>query len=113
MHDRIAELAGLRTELAICENGPRESRRDKTDEVRAEITRVRDELENEAEKLEKRSEDLASNGQDVAAAEAAAAARGIRTSLGENDDAAPAKAARGKQQIGKRTAAAAKPPEHT
>ncbi|MFF0080222.1 hypothetical protein ACFYR1_11050 [Streptomyces canus] len=84
MHDRVAELAGLRAELAICENGPRESRREKTGEVRAEIDRVRGELEAEAEKLEEHAEKLASDGQDVPAAQAAVAAREIRTAVEDN-----------------------------
>jgi hypothetical protein len=106
MHDRVAELAGLRNELAICENGPRESRRDKTGEVREQIDRVRGDLDAEAEKLEERAEELAAKGQDVPAAEAATAAREIRTAL-----AGDAPADESPKRGGKRTAPAAKAPE--
>ncbi|MEV8031391.1 hypothetical protein [Streptomyces sp. NPDC086182] len=105
MHDRVAELAGLRIELATCENGPRESRREKTGEVQAQIDRVRGELDAEAEKLEDRAEHLAEAGQDVPAAQAAVAAREIRTAL--QGDEPEATAAKGR----KRTTAAAKAPE--
>ncbi|MFF1702604.1 hypothetical protein [Streptomyces sp. NPDC058252] len=108
MHDRVAELAGLRAELAICENGPRESRRDKTGEVQAEIDRVRGELETEAEKHEERAEKLAADGQDVPAAQAAVVARDIREAL-KGDEPAAESPKRG----GKRTATAAKPPAST
>lgn len=106
MHDRVAELAGLRAELATCENGPRESRRDKTGEVQEQIDRVRGELEKEAEQLEARAEALAENGQDVPAAQAAVAAREIRTALqgDEPADESP-------KRPGKRNTAAAKPPQ--
>lgn len=111
MHDRLAELAGLRDELAISENGPRESRRGKSDEIRAEITRVHDELEDEAKDLEARSEALTGRGQDVPAAEAAVAARDIRQALAA-DGAGKAKPSRAKP-AGKQNAAAAKAPEQT
>ncbi|MER6533012.1 hypothetical protein ABT215_04155 [Streptomyces sp900105755] len=106
MHDRVAELAGLRAELANCENGPRESRRGKTGEVQEQIERVRGELETEAEQLEARAESLAANGQDVPSAEAAVAARDIRTALqgDEPADESP-------KRSGKRTTAAAKAPQ--
>jgi hypothetical protein len=107
MHDRVAELAGLRAELAICENGPRESRRDKTGEVRAEIDRVRGELDAEAEKLEEQAEKLAGDGQDVPAAQAAVAARDIRKAIEGDEPAAPPK------RPAKRNTAAAKAPEQT
>lgn len=108
MHDRVAELAGLRAELAICENGPRESRRDKTGEVREQIDRVRGDLEAEAEKLDERAEELAAKGQDVPAAEAATAAREIRTALQGDEPAAESP-----KRPGKRNAAAPKPPATT
>jgi hypothetical protein len=111
MHDRIAELGGLRAELANCENGPRESRRTVAAEVRKEIARVRGELEEHARALERRVEELTSNGQDVPAAEAAVAARAIRTEL-DVDEPAPAKA-RPAGTAAKQTAAAAKPPQTT
>lgn len=110
MHDRVAELAGLRAELATCKNGPRESWRDKTDEVQAEIDRVRGELDDQAETLETESTTLADSGQDVRAAEAAVEARRIRAVLAEGEDTetqAPL------PKRGKRTAAAAKAPETT
>lgn len=100
MHDRVAVLAGLRNELASCTNGPRES------EVKAQIERVRGELTAEAEKLDDRAEHLAEAGQDVPAAQAAVAAREIRTALQADEPEAAAPKARGK-----RTAAAAKAPE--
>jgi hypothetical protein len=106
MHDRVAELAGLRIELATCENGPRESRREKTGEVQEQIDRVRGELDSEAEKLEDRAEHLAEAGQDVPAAQAAVAAREIRTAL-QGDEPQDTAAPKGR----KRTTAAAKPPE--
>ena len=106
MHDRVAELAGLRNELATCENGPRESRREKVDEVQEQIDRVRGELEKEAEQLEARAEALAEGGQDVPAAQAAVAAREIRTALqgDEPADESP-------KRPGKRNTAAAKAPQ--
>jgi hypothetical protein len=100
MHDRVAELAGLRNELASCTNGPRVS------EVQAQIDRVRGELTAEAEKLEDRAEHLAEAGQDIPAAQAAVAAREIRTAL--QGDEPEATAAKGRS---KRTTAAAKAPE--
>lgn len=110
MHDRVAELAGLRVELATCENGPRQSRREATDEVRAQIERVRGELDEAAEALEAQSTTLADSGLDVRAAEAAVEARRIRTVLAEGED-SEARAALPKR--GKRTAQAAKAPETT
>jgi hypothetical protein len=106
MHDRVAELAGLRAELATCKNGPRESWRDKTDQVEAEIERVRGELDDAAEALETEATTLADSGQDARATGAAVEARRIRAVLaeGEDDDA--------RAPLGKRTAAAAKAPEN-
>ncbi|MFG2722709.1 hypothetical protein ACGFW5_31085 [Streptomyces sp. NPDC048416] len=109
MHDRIAELAGLRAELATCKNGPRETWRDKTDEVQAQIDRVRGELDEAAEALETQSTTLADGGQDVRAAEAAVEARRIRAVLAEGEDDG-ARAPLPKR--GKRTAQAAKAPEN-
>ncbi|PJM98126.1 hypothetical protein CG740_37215 [Streptomyces sp. CB01201] len=112
MHDRVAELAGLRVELAVCENGPRESRRKKTDEVQEQIDRVRGELSAEAEGLEERARVLGESGQDVPAAEAAVEARRIRASLGE-DAPEPAETRRRAGSGGKRNAVAPKAPENT
>ncbi|MEV5953732.1 hypothetical protein AB0M11_08135 [Streptomyces sp. NPDC051987] len=105
MHDRVAELAGLRNELAICENGPRETRREKTGEVQEQIDRVRGELDEQAAALEKRAEELQSNGQDGAAGEAREQARAIREVLDADGGSDSPK------RTGKRTAAAQKPPQ--
>jgi len=105
MHDRVAELAGLRAELAICKNGPRETRRDSADDVQEQIDRVRGELEQQAEQLETRSEQLLANGHDGQAGQAKEEARAIRAALDED---APAESPK---RGGKRTAAAAKPPQ--
>jgi len=105
MHDRVAELAGLRAELAICKNGPRESRRDTAGQVQEQIDRVRGELDAEAGELEKRAEQLLADGQDGAAGTAREEARAIREALdadGESDS---------PKRAGKKTAAAAKPPQ--
>ncbi|MET7982527.1 hypothetical protein [Streptomyces sp. NPDC005281] len=106
MHDRVAELAGLRNELATCENGPRESRREKTGEVQAQIDRVRSELEDQAEKMETRAEQLLANGHDGQAGLAAEQARAIRVAL---DGDTPAEDS--PKRSGKRNTAAAKPPQ--
>ncbi|MFE8944502.1 hypothetical protein [Streptomyces sp. NPDC007856] len=105
MHDRVAELAGLRAELAICKNGPRETRREKTAEVQEQIDRVSAEVQEQAEALEKQADELLSNGQDGAAGAAREQARALREALESDGDGTEAK--RG----GKRTAAAAKPPQ--
>lgn len=112
MHDRIAELAGLRAELATCKNGPRDTWRGKTDEVQEQIDRVRGELSTEAEALEEQAQTLGESGQDGRAAEAAVAARHIRAVLVE-DDPAPAESRKRSAPGGKRNAAAAKAPENT
>jgi hypothetical protein len=86
MHDRIAELRGLSTELGNCENGPRrESRRAAAGDVRAEIARVRGELEEQAAGLEEQAKELAEQGQDGIAGQATEEARAIREALAEND----------------------------
>ncbi|WP_020118814.1 hypothetical protein [Streptomyces canus] len=105
MHDRVAELAGLRAELAICKNGPRESRRETAGQVQEQIDRVRGELDAEAGELEKRAEQLLADGQDGAAGTAREQARTIREVLEADQGSESPK--RG----GKRTASAAKPPE--
>lgn len=86
MHDRIAELRGLNTELGNCENGPRRaSRKAAADDVRAEIARVRGVLEEQATGLEEQAKELAEQGQDGTAGQATEAARAIREALAEND----------------------------
>lgn len=109
MHDRIAELVGLRAELALCENGPRESRRAVADQVQAEIDRVRKDLEAKADSLDIEAEELTDKGQDVPAAQAAVEAREIRAVLAEG---APKKA-RPAGTSSKRNTSAAKAPEQT
>ncbi|MER6064833.1 hypothetical protein ABT167_27400 [Streptomyces sp. NPDC001792] len=105
MHDRIAELAGLRNELATCQNGPRESRREKAAEVQEQIDRVRGELQEQAGVLEKRAEELLANGQDGTAGTAREQARAIREALdADGGDESP-------KRGGKRNTAAAKPPQ--
>lgn len=84
MADRVAELRGLLTELDICENGPRLSRREAAALVRKEIARAVEEL----------------HGRPDAAEILAEAARVC------GEPAAPA-------SRGKRTAKAAPPPERT
>ncbi|MEV6046041.1 hypothetical protein [Streptomyces xanthochromogenes] len=113
MHDRVAELVGLRNELAICKNGPRESRREKTDEVQEQIDRVRGDLSAEVEGLEERAQVLGESGQDVRAAEAAVEARRIRAVLDEDDPAPAETRKRAGSPSGKRNTAAAKAPENT
>ncbi|SFF11512.1 hypothetical protein SAMN05216251_108220 [Actinacidiphila alni] len=82
MHDRIAELAGLRAELDNCENGPRrETRKAAADDVREQIERLRTELSEDADRLEAEASDLTDQGQDGRAGDAAVAARVIRTAL--------------------------------
>ncbi|MCH0555811.1 hypothetical protein [Streptomyces sp. MUM 16J] len=105
MHDRVAELAGLRAELAICRNGPRESRRTDADGVQEQIDRVRGELREQAERLEKEAEQLLTSGHDGLAGQAAEEAQTIREAL---DAGQPAESPK---RAGKRTAAAGKAPE--
>jgi hypothetical protein len=82
MHDRIAELAGLRAELDNCENGPRrETRKAAAADVRGQIERLRGELAEDADRLEAEASDLADEGQDGRAGDATVAARVIRTAL--------------------------------
>src|SRR2546423_15170842 len=82
MHDRVAELAGLRAELAICKNGPRESRRDTAGQVQEQIDRVRGELDAVAGEREKRAEQLLSDGQAGAAGVGLGGAPAYRLGLG-------------------------------
>lgn len=82
MHDRIAELAGLRAELDNAQNGPRrEQRKSAVDDIKSEIKRVRGDLADDADRLEAEANDLAEQGQDGRAGDAAVAARVIRTAL--------------------------------
>lgn len=114
MHDRMAELRGLRDELALFENGPRrETRGEVAGQVREQIARVRAELSDEADRLDVEAEELTDKGEDGIAGARAVAAREIRAALDadEPSHAAP-KAARGGTG-GKRNTAAAKAPEQT
>jgi hypothetical protein len=113
MHDRIAELAGLRAELAICEKGPRLGRRDVAPQVREEITRVVKELTAEVEALEARARKLIEAGQNSVARGLTDEVARLRAALG--DDAPKQRATgRGKPgQRGSRTRAAPKAPEQT
>lgn len=82
MHDRIAELAGLRAELDNAQNGPQqEIRKDSVADIKKDIERVRGELAGDADRLEAESSDLAEQGQDGRAGDAAVAARVIRAAL--------------------------------
>lgn len=112
MHDRTAELRGIVTELANCENGPRLSRRDKADEVRAELDRVRVDLEAQAAALEAEAAQLMEKGQDGAAGQATIQARTIRAVLAEAPGDAPKKSSPAGTSR-KQTTAAAKAPEQT
>lgn len=115
MHDRIAELAGLRAELDNCENGPRrETRAAAADEVREQIARVRGELADDADRLDAEAGDLAEKGQDGIAGGRAVAAREIRAALeADEPDPAAAKPTGRAGSGGKRNTAAAKAPEQT
>lgn len=109
MHDQIAELAGLRNELADAQNGPRrELRKSAVPEIRAEIERVRGELKTAAAAAEKRAKELLDEGKDVLAAEASVLARELRDAVGADEKKPAAKPA---GTSGKQTAQAAKPPE--
>lgn len=86
MHDRIAELRGLRAELDNAQNGPRrEQRKDAVTDIKSEIERLRGELAEDADRLEAESADLADQGQDGRAGDAAVAARVIRAALDADD----------------------------
>jgi hypothetical protein len=112
MHDRIAELRGLRDELAICENGPRTSRRSAASLVRAEIERLAKELAAEVAALEARVKKAKESGQNGLAPELEGDIARIRDVLG--DDAPKPKAGRAKAgTAAKQDADPAKPPEQT
>jgi hypothetical protein len=82
MHDRIAELRGLRAELTTATDGPRaEQRKGSVPDIEAAIERLRGELSDDADRLEAESADLVDQGQDGRAGDAAVAARVIRTAL--------------------------------
>lgn len=86
MHDRIAELAGLRAELATATHGPRrEQRKGSVPDIEGAIERVRAGLADDADRLEAESADLAEQGQDGRAGDAAVAARVIRTALSADE----------------------------
>lgn len=88
MHDRIAELRGLRAELDNCENGPRrETRAAAADDVRGQIDRLRAELAEDADRLDAEAGDLTEQGADGRAGDAAVAARVIRTALDADEKA--------------------------
>jgi hypothetical protein len=101
MHDRIAELAGLRAELATCTNGPRG---DRAGEVQEQLARVRGELKDQAAQHEAEAKKLAEQGQDAVAGQATEAARRIREVLAEDD----ARTGRGSPR-GKENAADSRP----
>lgn len=102
MHDRIAELRGLRAELDRHTQG---GDSDRAKQVTGEISRVTADVDAEIERLEDRAAELAELGQHFPAAERAEAARLLRAGLDELRLPVPAK--RG----GKQTATAAAPPE--
>jgi hypothetical protein len=82
MHDRIAELAGLRAELDNATNGPRRAtRKTAAGDIEQRIEQLRGELAEDADRLEAEANDLAEQGQDGRAGDAAVAARVIRTAL--------------------------------
>ncbi len=82
MHDRIAELRGLRAELETAKNGPRrEQRKSAVAGIEQAIERVRGELAEDADRLDAEAGALAEQGQDGRAGDAAASARVIRTAL--------------------------------
>ncbi|PJN22417.1 hypothetical protein [Kitasatospora sp. CB02891] len=114
MHDRVAELRGLRNEYA---RHSQYDRPERAAQASAQAERVAAEIEADIEHLEDRAAELAERGQDIPAGEAAAAARTLRAALDEltadpaPQAAAPASRAAGKG--GKQAPAAAKPPENT
>lgn len=82
MHDRIAELRGLRAELDNATNGPRrQTRKAAAGDIEQRIEQLRGELAEDADRLEAESAELAEQGQDGRAGDAAVAARVIRTAL--------------------------------
>ncbi|MEU5424026.1 hypothetical protein AB0H73_00220 [Streptomyces olivoreticuli] len=101
MHDRVAELRGLLTELAICANSHRPDRRDAATQVRQDIDRAAAGLEREAAAIEERAERLFEGAAAVLRRDAAR----IREAL---DEVPGPPAARGK-----RTTKAGGPPEQT
>ncbi|MGA5819726.1 hypothetical protein ACPC54_17935 [Kitasatospora sp. NPDC094028] len=102
MHDRIAELRGLRNEHTVHTQSGDSNR---TAQVVAAIGRVTGEIDAEIERLEDEAADLADRGQHFPAADRAEAARLLRAGLAEL--ALPAPAKRGAKQ----TAAAPAAPE--
>ncbi|MFJ8437670.1 hypothetical protein [Kitasatospora griseola] len=115
MHDRVAELRGLRDEFA---RHTQYDRPERAAQVSEQAERVGAEIEADIEALEDRAAELAERGQDIPAGEAAAAARALRAALDElTVDPAPrpaaAPAARSAGKGGKQTAAAVVAPENT
>lgn len=109
MHDRVAELRGLRAEH---DRHAQYGRTDRAGQVAEHLDRVSGELEEEIERLEDRAAQFAENGQDIPAGEAAAAARTLRTELDALTESAPApRTTTGKGA--KSTAAAPAPAETT
>jgi hypothetical protein len=118
MHDRVAELQGLRAEHArLAQYG----QDDRAQQAADQIDRVTRDIEADVERLDDRAVELAELGQDIPSAEAAGQARRLRAALaeatapGEPDSPdSPAvqvrKAAAGR---GKSTRPAAKAPEST
>ncbi|BBB00577.1 hypothetical protein RVR_10576 [Actinacidiphila reveromycinica] len=112
MHDRIAELRGLRAELSTVTTGPRrEQRKDDASAIEAAIERIRTDLGEAADGLEAESADLAEQGADGRAGDAAVAARVLRTALdadaaGEADPTDPAARAALAEARGRAMAAA-------
>lgn len=102
MHDRIAELRGLRAEH---DRHNQYGDSDRAGQVATQIARVTAAVDAEIERLEDRAAELAEQGQHFPAAERAEAARLLRAGLDELRLPTPAK--RGAKQ----TAAAAPAPE--
>ncbi|MFI6117473.1 hypothetical protein [Kitasatospora sp. NPDC051164] len=102
MHDRIAELRGLRAEH---DRHTQSGDSDRAKQTATEISRVTADVDAEIERLEDRAAELAELGQHFPAAERAEAARLLRAGLDELRLPAPAK--RGAKQ----TAASAPPAE--
>lgn len=88
MHQLIAELGALRTELKHCVVYAK----DRVEQVETEIARVRAALTGRAEELEGQAIDLADQHQDMAAAQATIDARTARAALDADQvhDAPPA-----------------------
>lgn len=110
MHDRVAELRGLRDEQA---RHAQYGRQERAEQAGEQAKRVAGEIEADIERLEDCAAELAELGQDIPAGDTAAAARSLRAALDElTADPAPTPApARAAGKGAKQTAAAAKAPE--